>query len=634
MVLETVHGLDDLRRLGVDELTALAVETRQLLVETLAQTGGHLSVNLGTVELTIAVYRAFDSPRDVVVWDIGHQCYTQKLFTGRRDRFATLRQAGGLSGFTAPDESEHDWIANTHCSTALSYAQGIARAVALGGEHRHVVAVVGDGGLTGGMALEALGAIGYHGTSVIVILNDNGRSYAPSVTRLSLRVDELAGSRDYVHATQRLARAVAALDEPSPVLRAAACAVNDGDPSTPSAYFETLGYRYLGPVDGHDVPALEAVLDEAKAFDGPVVVHALTEKGRGYAPCRDDADKRLHDVGPFDVATGPQPPQPGSAPSYTELFGQALVDAAEADDRIDAVVAAMGGPTGLLPFQRRWPERFFDAGIAEQHAVGVACGLAIGGRRPVCAIFSTFLMRAFDQVNLDAGLLALPVVFCVDRAGITGSDGPSHHGVLDLALMSKVPGLVVFAPSSGAELVAMLRHALTLGGPSVIRYPKGAAVTIDGETGSGLMGRRLLHGTEVCVIAAGRLLAPALDAAEALGSAGISTTVWDPRVVVPIDRAMIVDAHRHALVVTVEDGIRIGGLSAEVGYALARDGANTAPPRTLALGTPRQWLPQGKPDRILRDLGLDAHGIAAAILKAMRSATASPTGEHAQLGGT
>jgi len=410
------------REMTGPELDALAVDLRRFLVASVSRTGGHLGANLGVVELTIALHRVLDSPRDALVWDTGHQAYVHKILTGRADRFATLRQGGGLSGYPNRAESEHDLVENSHASTALSYAAGLAAARRLRGDGAKVVAVVGDGALTGGVAFEALNNLGVRGDDVLVVLNDNGRSYAPTVSRL-------AGA-------------------PNP----------DHDPTAARELFASLGLAYAGPIDGHDVDELEAALRDALAGAGPRVLHVRTEKGRGYAPAEQDEDKCLHDIGPFDAATGVQRSAASRPRTYTEVFGTTLVEAAAADASIVAITAAMGSPTGLRPFAARFPDRFFDVGIAEQHAVNLAAGMAMGGLRPVVAIYSTFLNRAWDQLYYDVGLHALPVVLCLDRAGVTGDDGPSHHGALDLMLLAKVPGMTVLAPSSAEELEAMLHH--------------------------------------------------------------------------------------------------------------------------------------------------------------------------------
>jgi 1-deoxy-D-xylulose-5-phosphate synthase len=619
MLLETINSPQDLRALPADQLDALAQEIRDFVVRAVSVTGGHLGSNLGAVELTIAVHRVFESPRDVVLWDTGHQAYVHKLLTGRHDEFATLRQEGGLSGYPSRAESEHDWVENSHASTILSYAHGLATAVRRSGADRQVVAVIGDGSMTGGMAFEALNNLGHSGSRCVIVLNDNGRSYAPTVSRLSESVSRLRLNPSYVALRNRfehVLREVPGIGELAySSLQSMKAAFREL--LEPTAFFESLGVRYTGPIDGHDIAGMEDALRNAAAYDGPIVVHVLTQKGRGYGPAEDDDEKCLHDVKVFDPETGPLPGT--KAGDYTEAFTEELLALAEHHPQVVAITAAMPGPTGLLPFQARFPDRFVDVGIAEQHAVTMAAGMAMGGLRPVVAVYSTFFTRAFDQATYDVGLHGMPVVFALDRAGITGDDGPSHHGVLDMALCLKIPGMTVFAPSSAQELQAMLREALELEGPAVVRYPKGAArqVTAD-AVGSGLSARLVREGDgEVCILAVGRLVAAAEVAAEELAEAhGVSATVWDVRVVRPLDRRMLEDATRHRLVVTVEDGIRVGGAGAYITDALNGIEEGKPTPPVLVLGVPDEFVPQAKPERILARFGLDGPGIAASVVKA------------------
>ena len=598
MLLETITGPGDLRALSSGELAELATEIRQFIVDTVSRTGGHLGSNLGVVELTLALHRAFDSPRDILLWDTGHQAYVHKLVTGRYHDFDDLRQTGGLSGYPSRAESAHDWIENSHASTVLSYAHGLATAMRLGPDtDRRIVAIIGDGSMTGGMAFEGLNNLGHSGADVTIVLNDNGRSYAPTVSKLT---DSLVRIRSNPVYMQRQAR-IEKLAENLPWLGER---LERGINATkwairhmwePPAFFEHLGLRYMGPFDGHDIEAVEKALANARRFDGPVVVHVLTQKGRGYAPAENDPIKNMHDTSEL---------KPGS---YTAAFTEALVKMGEEYPNLVAITAAMPDSTGLLPFQERFPDRCFDVGIAEQHAVTAAAGMAMGGLRPVVAVYSTFLSRAFDQVNLDVGLHGQPVVFALDRAGITGDDGASHHGLLDMVLLSKVPGMTIFAPSSYQELHVMLADALTLTGPSSIRWPKTAARNVpENEVGSGLRGRRTRVGADVCILAVGKMLDAAEAAAERLAAAGVSTTVWDVRVVTPLDAHMIAEAATHPVVVTIEDGLRAGG----AGEAM-RD-AITAIDHAIdvrVLGVPTQYIPHGKPDAILAGFGLDAAGI-------------------------
>jgi len=611
MLLDSVNSPADLRRLSYAELDQLAVEIRDFIVEAVNSAGsGHLGSNLGAVELTLALHRVFDSPRDILLWDTGHQAYVHKIVTGRRENFTTLRQAGGLSGYPNRTESEHDWIENSHASTIISYAHGLVTAVdANPDEHgdRRVVAVIGDGSMTGGMAFEGLNNLGHSGRNAILVLNDNGRSYAPTVSKLTESVARLRLNPRYMRQRARLDRALHEMpllgDRMERGLQAAVAAVRAY--FEPRAFFEDLGVRYTGPFDGHDVHGLESALRDAAEYNGPIVVHVMTQKGRGYAPAENDPIKRLHDMGPHEAKPG----------SYTAAFAEALIKAAEEHPELVAITAAMPDSTGLLPFGERFPGRLIDVGIAEQHAVTAAAGMAMGGMRPVVAVYSTFLTRAIDQVMYDVGLHSEPVIFCLDRAGITGDDGPSHHGVLDMALLSKVPGMTILAPSSYQELGQMLHDALDIvDGPVAIRWPKTSARNVpDDEVGHGLDARKVRSGSEICILSVGKMLDAADAAATALEASGVSVTVWDARVVKPLDPRMIADAARHRLVLTVEDGIRDGGAGAAMADAVAADALSDGRvgPPVRVLGTPCAFIPQGKPDAILRELGLDAEGITA-----------------------
>ncbi len=615
MLLETITGPGDLRRLSYPQLAELATEIRTFIVEAVSRNGGHLGSNLGAVELTLAVHRVFDSPRDIILWDTGHQAYVHKLVTGRRAMFGGLRQAGGLSGYPCREESEHDWIENSHASTIISYAHGLATAQeAAGGAGRRVIAVIGDGSMTGGMAFEGLNNLGHSGRKAIIILNDNGRSYAPTISKLGDSLARLRLNPSYLRNRARLDRVL----KDVPVvggrlergLEAAVAALREY--FEPPAFFENLGVRYTGPFDGHDIEGLERALRDAAKYDGPIVVHVLTQKGRGYAPAETDPVKRLHDIARPQMAMTMSEAKPGS---YTAAFTEALVKAGEEHPELVAITAAMPDSTGLLPFQERFPDRCFDVGIAEQHAVTAAAGMAMGGLRPVVAVYSTFLTRAIDQVTYDVGLHRQPVIFCIDRAGITGDDGPSHHGVLDMVLLTKVPGMTVLAPSSYEELGQMLRDALDItDGPVAIRWPKTAACSApDYEVGHGLHARRVREGTDLCILAVGKMLEAAEDAAALLDGDGTSTTVWDVRVVKPLDPDMLSDALGHRIVVTVEDGLREGGAGAAIADTLSRMAVEAGRPIPVvrAMGTPTAYIPHGKPDEILADLGLDAAGVAA-----------------------
>ena len=640
MLLDTIRQPSDLRRLSDSELDELAGEIRDFIVQAVSKTSGHLGSNLGAVELTLALHRTFESPRDAVLWDTGHQAYVHKLVTGRQSGFEQLRQADGLSGYPCREESEHDFIENSHASTALSYAYGlaVARDSGVDADRRHIVAVIGDGSMTGGMAYEALNNLGHSKRRVIIVLNDNGRSYAPTISNLTDNGHGAVGDRVterlshglasirlnpvYVRRQRKLERFLRDLPVVGPPaergMDAFKAAVREF--LQPPSFFEALGVRYVGPIDGHDVAELEHAFQNAieLSAEGPIVVHVLTQKGRGYPPAEDDDEKHLHDAPVFDPAVGP----PKAVPTgYTQVFADAILKEAEHEPRLVAITAAMPGPTGLLPFQARFPDRFFDVGIAEQHAVTGAAGMAMGGLRPVVAIYSTFLNRAWDQVVYDVAMHRLPVVFCLDRAGITGDDGPSHHGVYDMALFSRVPGMRVLAPSSAQELQQMLHDAIELAesGPVLIRYPRGQSRTVgEHEVGEGLRARRLRSGDgTVCVLAIGKLVAGAEKAVETLAAEGIDATLWDVRCCAPVDPEMIADAARHRLVVTAEDGVRDGGVGMTIADLVEHACASDPLPRVEVLGVPTRFVPHAKPERILARLGLDADGIARSVRAAL-----------------
>jgi len=641
MSLHEIREPADLRALSYADLDELAGEIRDFVVQSVAETGGHLGSNLGAVELTLALHRVFDSPNDAILWDTGHQGYIHKIVTGRQAGFEQLRQAGGLSGYLCREESPHDFVENSHASTILSYAYGMAVARDAGTDpRRHIVAVIGDGSMTGGLAYEALNNIGHSGQRVIIVLNDNGRSYAPTISNLtagptpldrsmadhpslpSRITDRLSHSLTnirlnpvYVKRQRKLEQFLRELPYVGPQAEKSVDAFKAAvrEFLQPPSFFEALGVRYVGPFDGHDIEELERTFQNAieLSAEGPILVHVVTQKGRGYLPAEDDDEKHLHDAPVFDPAVGPPPAIPSG---YTQAFAEAIIKEADADARVVAITAAMAGPTGLLPFQARFPERFFDVGIAEQHAVTGAAGMAMGGLRPVVAIYSTFLNRAWDQIVYDVALHRLPVVFCLDRAGITGDNGPSHHGVYDLALLAKVPGMRVLAPSSAQELHAMLHDALEIvgEGPVAIRYPNGKAPQVaEHEVGVGLQARRLSRGDgSVCILAIGKLVTFARQAVEALAERGIDATLWDVRSCAPLDQTMITDAAAHRLVVTCEDGIRDGG----IGMTIADEVHEIANDVVVeVLGLPTRFIQQGKPDRILAQLGLDADGIVAAV---------------------
>lgn len=630
MVIGRIGSPADLRALGPEDLAVLAQELRDGIVGAVARSGGHLGPNLGVVELTIALHRVLDSPHDRLVWDTGHQAYVHKMLTGRMAAFSSLRTAGGLAGYPSREESPHDIVENSHASTALSWAAGLAwpEQERPASERRRTVAVVGDGALTGGMAYEALNNIGHHDLPVTIVLNDNGRSYAETISRLSRRVTDLR-TDPRVHRLRRLldrinarlpwSRLAQRVTEAN--LRALKTAVSDA-PALQS-FVEALGVSYLGPFDGHDVLGLERAFRSAERVEGPVLLHVLTEKGKGYAPAEQDIEKRLHDTSQFDPETGMA--QASSRRSWTAAFSDALVALAARRDDVVALTAAMPGSTGLLPLARMDERRVIDVGIAEQHAVTSAAGLAHAGLVPIVAVYSTFLARAFDQLNLDVGLHGEHVVLVLDRAGITGDDGPSHHGILDMALALRVPGLTLLAPSCEEDLVELLDVAVELDGPVLVRFPKGAvtprsALGPNANVPVGALGARTLRtGADVCILAVGDRVAAALGAAEQLAEQGVEVAVHDVRSVRPLDPALVVEAARSPLVVTVENGVVEGGAGTTIAAAIERATGPRARPPMVHLGVPTQYIPHGDPGRILAALGLDAQGIVAAVQAGLAS---------------
>ncbi|GHG90333.1 1-deoxy-D-xylulose-5-phosphate synthase [Streptomyces lanatus] len=601
--LTTLGGPHDVRALPAGQLAALARDIRTFLIEKVCASGGHLGPNLGMVELTIALHRVFDSPRDAILFDTGHQAYVHKILTGRAADFDRLRQAGGLSGYPSRAESAHDWSENSHASASLSYADGLAKAHELRGHRdRSVVAVIGDGAMTGGMAWEALNNIGAGELPVVVVLNDNGRSYAPTTGALTNQLDALKHSG----------------------------AVSDGAGAN---LFTRIGFTYLGPVDGHDTAALEAVLEQARRLRRPVLVHAVTVKGWGFAPAEDDEADCLHAVGTVDAATGMPAPAPASGPpavSWTSLFGQALLELAGEREDLVAITASMLRPTGLYSMAVKYPERVFDVGIAEQHAVTSAAGLAMGGFHPVVALYSTFLTRAADQVLMDVALHRLPVTFVLDRAGITGPDGASHHGMWDASLLGIVPGLRLAVPRDGGQLRSLLREATAHEGPTALRFPKGragqdlaavrSAGSVDVLSESGVR--------DVLLVSYGPLAPMCLKAAARLTEQGIGVTVADPRWATPVAPELLDMAARHRLVVTVEDNSRTGGVGSTLAQTL-RDHAITVPVHNL--GLPRAFLTHGPRDQLLADAGLTPSQIAHAVLRARAG---KPLKQTASTGGS
>lgn len=612
-MLEQVRGPADLQHLSQDQLTELAVEIRQFLIHKVAASGGHLGPNLGVVELTLALHRVFDSPHDPIIFDTGHQAYVHKMLTGRWADFDSLRSKGGLSGYPCRAESDHDWVESSHASAALSYADGLAKAFELTGQrNRHVVAVVGDGALTGGMCWEALNNIAAAKRPVVIVVNDNGRSYAPTIGGLA---EHLAGLRlqpAYERMLERGRSAVRAIPLIGEVCFQAIHSVKAGikDAVSPQAMFSDLGLKYVGPIDGHDEHAVESALRHARGYNRPVIVHVVTRKGMGYAPAENDEAEQMHACGVIDPDTGLATSE--SAPGWTSVFSDALIGYAAKRRDIVAITAAMPGPTGLAAFGERYPDRLYDVGIAEQHAMTSAAGLAMGGLHPVVAIYSTFLNRAFDQMLMDVALHKLPVTIVLDRAGVTGNDGASHNGMWDLSVLGIVPGIRVAAPRDGARLREELGEALEVkGGPTAVRFPKGEVgqdiPAVSRVAGIDILARPADLGEDVLLVAVGSFAGMALKVANRVAKQGIGVTVVDPRWVLPVPEALGPLARAHKLVVTLEDNGVHGGVGSAVSAAL-RAADIDVPCRDVAV--PQRFLDHATRGEVLAEIGLTEQGVA------------------------
>ncbi|MEU8268447.1 1-deoxy-D-xylulose-5-phosphate synthase [Sphaerisporangium sp. NPDC049002] len=621
-MLESVKGPGDLKRLEADELPALAAELRELLISTTSRVGGHLGPNLGVVELTIALHRVFDSPSDRILWDTGHQAYVHKMLTGRAGDFVRLRQEGGLSGYPSQAESGHDVIENSHASTALSYADGLAKAYKLRGETgRTVVAVIGDGALTGGMAWEALNNIAGHAKDpdlpLVIVVNDNGRSYSPTIGGLASHLASLRMTQNYEHVLEFVKQNLGRVPVVGNPLYETLHGVKKGikDVLAPQVMFEDLGLKYVGPIDGHDEQAVEAALRKARDFRGPVIVHVLTTKGYGYSPAENHDEDCFHSPQPFDPLTGEEQPKPHS---WTNVFSQELVRLGAERDDIVAITAAMLHPTGLAAFAEAYPDRTYDVGIAEQHALTSAAGLALGGLHPVVALYATFLNRAFDQLLMDVALHRLPVTVVLDRAGVTGDDGASHNGMWDLSILQVIPGLSIAVPRDAARLRELLAEAVEVGdGPTVVRFPKGAVgaeIEAVGRLGEMDVLRQGGEEADVLLVAAGPMAQAGLDAATLLDAQGISATVVDPRWVKPLPETLVAAAAAHRLVAVVEDNGRVGAVGDAVARLL-RDAGVDVPVRTF--GIPQRFLDHAKRAKILTDIGLTGQDLAREITEAV-----------------
>ncbi|RGE19648.1 1-deoxy-D-xylulose-5-phosphate synthase [Leucobacter sp. wl10] len=629
-MLEHIEGPRDLDALSIEECRVLAAEIREFLISEVSKTGGHLGPNLGVVELTIALHRVFESPRDPIVFDTGHQSYVHKLLTGRKD-FSRLRQRGGLAGYPQRAESPHDVVESSHASSSLSWADGISRAFSRRAQadpaqgDRHVVAVVGDGALTGGMTWEALNNItDDNDRNLVIVVNDNGRSYAPTIGGMARFLNSVRTTSSYRDLQEGSERLFSAFGSPGRTVYRAARGAMRGIASRASGnqdLYSNLDIKYVGPIDGHDLEAVEKALRQAKGYGRPVLVHVITEKGRGYAPAENDIADQFHSVGQIDPGSG-EPMGASEGRSWTSVFRERIVELAEADERVVGITAAMLAPTGLDLLAERHPGRVFDVGIAEQHAVTSAAGLAYGGLHPVVAVYATFMNRAFDQLLMDVALHRAGVTLVLDRAGVTGPDGASHNGVWDLATLQIVPGIRIAAPRDEETLRELLGEAVAIGdGPTVLRYPKGAvAPTVAAvrrtDDGVDVLREDSSSGQgDVLFVAAGPMAHVALDAAGMLGERGISSTVVDPRWVVPVAHSVVELARRHRLLISVEDGIRVGGVGTRIRQALRDAGVDTA---VSELGVPDEFPAHASRGELLEQAGLTAERIAADVAEQVR----------------
>ncbi len=613
--LERIHSPHDVRSLDAQARVELCQELREQILRTVSEHGGHLGASLGVVELTVALHTVFESPRDRLVWDVGHQAYAHKLLTGRADRFDTIRQHGGLSGFLRRSESPHDVFGAGHASTAISAALGMAQARDLRGERHAVVAIVGDGALTGGLAYEGLNNAGMLGSDLIVVMNDNSMSISPNVGALSRYLTRLRADPAYAQMKRDIERLMGLVPVLGHRVTRVVERVKDGlrHVLVPGAFFEALGFRYLGPIDGYDMTEMIQVLKNAREMGGPVLVHVVTEKGRGYGPAVSAPD-RLHGGGPFDLATGRAKAPATATPSFSQVMAETLCRLARTDRRIVAITAAMADGTGLSRFREEHPSRFFDVGIAEEHAVTFAAGLASQGMRPVVGIYSTFMQRAYDQVIHDVGIQRLPVLFCLDRAGLAGEDGATHHGSFDLTYMNAIPGLVVAAPRDARTLSALMETALAHDGPMVIRYPKAPAGRIGPQPEGPLpigKGEMLRPGRDAALIAVGAMVPVAEAAADLLAARNIFASVVDVRFLKPLDCDLILEATRDVpVVVTIEEGAITGGLGARVAMLLGTLGVER---RLRLLGLPDHFIEHGRREELLEEAGLTPAAVAQAV---------------------
>jgi len=623
-LLESIHSPADLKKLTRAQLDELAAEMRHVIIQTVARNAGHLAPNLGVIELAMALHRVFDSPRDRIIWDVGHQSYPHKLLTGRFELFHTLRQRDGLAGYPNRAESEHDPFGTCHGSTSISAALGMAAARDLKGENHHVIAVIGDGALTGGMAFEGLNNVGELRRRLILILNDNEMSISPNIGAIHRYLTKLTTSRMYMGLERDVWELLGKLPTRlGKTARGLASRIKEGLQGlvVPGVLFEELGIKYFGPIDGHDYDVLEETLSDLRRFDGPVLLHVVTRKGRGYGPAEGDRTK-FHGVGTFDPETGAVPK--GSKISYTHVFGSTAIDIAEAMPNVVAITAAMTDGTGLVPFSKRFPDRFFDVGMAEEHAVTFSGGLASAGMRPLTAIYSTFLQRAFDQVIHDVAVQGLGIVLCIDRAGLVGEDGAPQHGAYDIGFLRMIPGVVIMQPRNGEELRDMLWTAAHAGNRLVaVRYPRSSIPEAALPTHTPRLleigvSEQLRAGGDVAILALGTMVQPSLGAADLLAAAGISATVVNARFASPVDARTVAGLARSVgRLITVEENVPTGGFGSAVHECLEQLGLETTPLLRIAL--PATFVAHGKRDVLLKEVGLDAEGIARRSLDWIRA---------------
>ncbi|MGS0764046.1 1-deoxy-D-xylulose-5-phosphate synthase [Syntrophomonas curvata] len=614
-ILESISSPEDVKRLNISKMNELAEDIREMLINSVSRCGGHLAANLGVVETTIALHFVFHTPEDKIIWDVGHQSYVHKILTGRWQEMGSLRQFGGLSGFPKNDESPHDAFNTGHSSTSISAALGMALARDIRGEKHSVVAVIGDGALTGGMAFEALNHAGHEARDLIVVLNDNEMSISRNVGAMSAYLNRLRTDPSYSRKKEEIESALNKIPAIGPNIARAAGKFKDMVKyvMVPGILFEELGFTYIGPVNGHNLEELITVLANVRKMKGPVLVHTITQKGRGYEPALNDPD-RFHGIGPFDIDTGRQ--RPRTIRTYTEIFGEFMLERAREDHRVVAITAAMASGTGLIEFAHHYPDRFFDVGICEQHAVTLAAGLARGGLRPVVAVYSTFLQRAYDQIIHDVAMQKLPVIFAVDRAGLVGEDGPTHHGVFDLSYLRSIPNLTVMVPANELELRNMLHTAFNIDGPVAIRYPRGAGEGLPLDEPLQLLelgqARMVEEGNDVAIIGIGRGVGIGSDVRQLLTARGISTRLIDARFAKPLDNKLICQTARQCRrLVCIEDNCRAGGFGSALLELLEDNGLKA---EVLRVGIPDDFIEQGKVEQLLEFLNMDPESITESVI--------------------